>query len=656
MVNPIKKQLKRSQQGSSSALAIVIVAIILAAVILAYFAFQVDDDDEDEDDNVNGDQSIFLTIISKDGTISNMTMDQVTSMPSIEKTSSYQNRFGNWNEEELYKGVKLSTIVDQAGGMDPGDTLRISADDYAQDFCYLNVFPDDDWYSIQGDLVIAYSLNNVAAPEWDEGPKSALLPADGKYSNQDCNWTSAVNQGYNLNPSGGARWVKNVNKIEIIDGDEDWYINLTGSSTKKLYRTEFKMFKNWYEVSQTDSSDLTWSGVPINRILGLVDGGDARGDSGPNSTLGSTEYFVSASAIDGYAKQLLTTWVYQNDQIFLADELDEQSLDSDNGPIRISGHLPSKSYMVRQLRDLEIDLTPIPEWELTINGLDKNLTLSMAELMVMKSYKVTAGFLKVTGTIVGPDEFRAVKVLDILEEVGAEGNYSLNVIPTDFYNMTFTKGQVEGEIDIFDSEGNNIGTGGVTMYIAYEKNGEQEFTGELPRIIYANDDGVITDGHFWVKEVMQIDVEVDTTVEWDLNLSGLTDFKMDRSTYEAIANCDWHRMSYIDDNGDEWMGVPLWVLVSTVDGNDTHTGHAMGTFSFNDSLVEVGYNVSVIAGDGYTKIFHSSQMARNDTIIVAYMVNDERLSGKNWPLRLVGDGLSKSQMVGNIIEIRIKLD
>jgi hypothetical protein len=49
-------------------------------------------------------------------------------------------------------------------------------------------------------------------------------------------------------------------------------------------------------------------------------------------------------------------------------------------------------------------------------------------------------------------------------------------------------------------------------------------------------------------------------------------------------------------------------------------------------------------------------MARNDTIIVAYMVNDERLSGKNWPLRLVGDGLSKSQMVGNIIEIRIKLD
>jgi DMSO/TMAO reductase YedYZ molybdopterin-dependent catalytic subunit len=340
--------------------------------------------------------------------------------------------------------------------------------------------------------------------------------------------------------------------------------------------------------------------------------------------------------------------------VFLADEKNGAPLEADYAPLRISGDVPKGSFRVSQLKSITLDFTEIPEWAITLEGTEKNVTMSIAELEAyFRTYTASAGFKKVTGTIVGPDEYTGVMVEDLLDEVGIEGDYSLLVVPTDYFNTTFTKSQVEGNVTVYDLEGNDLGTGGVDMLLTFKKNNVYSFDGELPRIIYINDSTAITDGHFWVKEAMHLIVETESIAEWSLNISGLTDYEMSRDTYEAIANCDWHRTTWIDIDDSVWEGVPLWVMVSTVDGNDTQTGHAEGTFGFNDTLAEAGYNVTVRAGDDYNTTFSSNIVARNNSIILAYMMNGERLEGGQWPLRLVGEGLSGSQKVRNVVSIEL---
>jgi DMSO/TMAO reductase YedYZ molybdopterin-dependent catalytic subunit len=102
-------------------------------------------------------------------------------------------------------------------------------------------------------------------------------------------------------------------------------------------------------------------------------------------------------------------------------------------------------------------------------------------------------------------------------------------------------------------------------------------------------------------------------------------------------------VGWTDDSGQNWVGVPLWLLVGEVDDANSH-----GTGSFNDALADGGYQVDVVGADGFTVTLQSASLKRNGNIIVAYLVNDTELPEKYYPLRLVGSGVAKNQMVGQI--------
>jgi len=74
---------------------------------------------------------------------------------------------------------------------------------------------------------------------------------------------------------------------------------------------------------------------------------------------------------------------------------------------------------------------------------------------------------------------------------------------------------------------------------------------------------------------------------------------------------------------------------------------------FNDTVAEIGYNVTVAAGDGYNKTFNSTIVARNDCLILANELNGTALPQECSPLKLVGPNLTKSEMVSGVAEIRI---
>jgi predicted phosphodiesterase len=146
-----------------------------------------------------------------------LSIDDLLLIDSIERYSSFQNQFGNWCGQGTYKGVKISTLIELVGGMNITSKIRIVASDgFEQNYCYWNVYPNESWHEIQGDMILAYRYNNSIVPDWEDGFRLVMLPQDGAYSNEDCITTSASGMGCHIYMSAGARWVRWVTLIEVI--------------------------------------------------------------------------------------------------------------------------------------------------------------------------------------------------------------------------------------------------------------------------------------------------------------------------------------------------------------------------------------------------------------------------------------------------------
>lgn len=157
-----------------------------------------------------------VEIVGKDGLRLNLTYDDILQMDLTHGESSYENLYGNVEGEGRYAGVLVRDLIELVGGMSEGDVIRVASEDgYSQEFGYLNAYPDATWLALQGEMVIALEFEGVTAPDWIEGPRLAMLPSDGLYSNSDCEQTSYDGQGYDIYESAGARWVKYVLTITV---------------------------------------------------------------------------------------------------------------------------------------------------------------------------------------------------------------------------------------------------------------------------------------------------------------------------------------------------------------------------------------------------------------------------------------------------------
>ena len=144
---------------------------------------------------------------------------------------------------------------------------------------------------------------------------------------------------------------------------------------------------------------------------------------------------------------------------------------------------------------------------------------------------------------------------------------------------------------------------------------------------------------------------------WTLKLSGAKEATITKEKFEEGLACRTsHRVSWTDEDGNEWGGMPLWLLVAMVDDDpDQGPDH----YNFNDDLAAQGYAVDVIAGDGWKATLDSADIAHNDGYIIANTLNGKPLpaetpGGKGcWPLHLKGSAVFGGQQVGNIVRIEL---
>jgi DMSO/TMAO reductase YedYZ molybdopterin-dependent catalytic subunit len=294
---------------------------------------------------------------------------------------------------------------------------------------------------------------------------------------------------------------------------------------------------------------------------------------------------------------------------------------------------------------------------LALVGPNGGRALSMTELKALPVTEGQGGIKSSTGKITIPEPFKGVALKDLVTALGVPFDPSMGVMVTaeDGYSMTFSYDQVmNGTFTAYDPAiGNEMTTHDpLTAIIAYEHNGQSLITNEegtLRLVVVSASNNQVVDGHWSVKWVNKVEVKpVGQT--WNLDLEGAISSPISRDTFQSCGSPSCHGTSWEDENGQNWVGVPLWLLVGEVDDADSHTENA-----FNHVLADAGYSIELIGSDGYTVTMDSQAIKEDNAILVANLVNEGELPEQYYPLRLVGTGLEKSQMVGKITRINVNV-
>ncbi len=293
---------------------------------------------------------------------------------------------------------------------------------------------------------------------------------------------------------------------------------------------------------------------------------------------------------------------------------------------------------------------------LEIIGTDSVVSLTDDQLKALPAVTGMAGIKSSTGEITAPRLFKGVAVTTLLELApGFEETSGLLAEAKDGYTITFSYDQVVNSGFIFydpvTGDEKPKPEGAVVLAVVYEDEGQpiSDSSGPLRTMVLSPEGDQVVDGHWAVKWTRRLIVK-DMAQDWTLNMEGALSLVMDRGTFESGAAPDCHGATWTDEGGQVWSGIPLWRLAGWVDDEIKHEGPA-----FSDELAKVGYQIEVIAADGYSVMLDSERVTRRDDLVVAYLVNGEPLPEKYFPLRLVGAGLEKSEMVGNIAAIRLYL-
>jgi hypothetical protein len=309
----------------------------------------------------------------------------------------------------------------------------------------------------------------------------------------------------------------------------------------------------------------------------------------------------------------------------------------------------------------------LPSMNLTLvgaNGIQKVIYAS--DIAKLTPFTSLGGFETSVGSIEGIGNYTGVSLTSLCNLVGGIGtNDSVKITASDGYSMVFSYNQTKGNgfVTYDPTTGAEVpNEGNLTLVLAYHENGENlTYDNGAPlRLVILGKGGLLTDGHYWVKwisgKLAEIQI-IPAVVDWTLTLKDVSEvnstriyeYNITRSFFEAGEAPNCHGVSWTDGSGNVWTGIPLLLLVGSVDDWN------FSMSPINESLAKGnGYNVTVISESGGSRTFNSSYVLNsNSSMLVANELNGAVLPPKYWPLILVGPAVPSNDMVVNIVEIEL---
>ncbi len=110
---------------------------------------------------------------------------------------------------------------------------------------------------------------------------------------------------------------------------------------------------------------------------------------------------------------------------------------------------------------------------------------------------------------------------------------------------------------------------------------------------------------------------------------------------QSGVSCHNRTVTYYDRKNDLdiiYTGIPLWRLLAYSDDQD-YAPHMQDSsiISYNRDAATEGYEVVISAADGFAITLNSSQLDKNDDVIIAMYRDGEELPESDFPLVIVWD-------------------
>lgn len=118
-------------------------------------------------------------------------------------------------------------------------------------------------------------------------------------------------------------------------------------------------------------------------------------------------------------------------------------------------------------------------------------------------------YINKVGKITGLNTYTGVTIQVLLESIlSLPSNYTFRAIASDGYARNFTADELNGYVTVYNETGEELGTGIITMIVAYKENGVflNETTKGPLRIAFINEESSITNSGLWVSPLVKIEI------------------------------------------------------------------------------------------------------------------------------------------------------
>ncbi len=392
-------------------------------------------------------QETVLELV-KDGESIYFTMEQLRSLPAVEGLAGIMSSTGKITAPVMYKGVLVSTLLEELGGMTEEHSVEIIAEDgYSITYSPAQIF--DGQYitydvSSGDEMQTIGTLQSIIAYEREGEPLNPEMDGMLRY---------VIIGESNLQVTDGHWAVKYVNKIVLKNAIEDWVVDFIGAIDEPMDRATFESgaAEGCHLRTWTDEDGRVWSGIPLFYLVGRVDDEVKHGDDSYRDDLAKAGYSIDVIAADGYTVTLDSLHVMRNDNIIVAYLVDGQPLEEGDFPLRLVGSELTKKEMVGAIASviLHLDeatsedassaefLGEVPavigpaDASVTITGkVDADKTVSMDDLLGL-----AVANLNVEHPKNGPTDVTGVRLTDVLALVTIPADATtVSLIASDGYS------------------------------------------------------------------------------------------------------------------------------------------------------------------------------------------------------------------------------
>jgi hypothetical protein len=507
--------------------AILLIIIVVVAAIVVWQVLPVLQKTPSSNNNL---PDLTLTVVGFDGQQVVLHSADLAALTSFTGKGGTKSSAGDINSIGEYTGVPVLEICDLVGGINPDNTLTVSASDgYSMVYTYYQVHGKDftTFDPVTGNekqaskpltLAVCYFANGSVLPP-DVGPlRMGILGEEGLLGE-------------------GHFWTYWVTKIEITSSVRDWnvLVDVTGIEPLTMDRQSFTSILYNSPLDWTDSSGNVWTGTALWRWALWTN--YHGGVSNASLDAGYTLKVISGS---GNSVIFDDSRVKMNDNIIVAAELNGAPLSDPYWPLTLVGSGISSEETIKNIVQLQITLdnpssfpspgltttpspsispsptptpspTPLSSMTLTVVGsTGTQVILHSIDIAALTAYSAYGGTRSTTGTLANFGNYTGVPMLTLCNLVGGvTSSQTVRVTASDDYAITYSYAQVNGqEITTYNSAGNPVTpTQPLTMIVAYYQDGASLPSGVGPlRIMIVGPEGLYASGSLSARLVVKIEV------------------------------------------------------------------------------------------------------------------------------------------------------